>query len=86
MYKTIGNGFLSLEELREVLLEVEVVLNNRQPSYVDDDVQHPILTPNLLLYYRANLLPELEPHRVERNDLHKRAKHVERCKDSLWRR
>ncbi len=32
MYKTIGNGFLSLEELREVILEVEVALNNRPLS------------------------------------------------------
>ena len=84
MYKTIGNGFLSLEELREIILEVEVALNNRPLSYVEDDVQYPILTPNLLLYGRANLLPELEPHRVERKDLRTRAKHFQRCKDALW--
>ena len=51
MYKTIGNGFLSLEELREIILEVEVALNNRPLSYVEDDVQDPILTPNLLFVW-----------------------------------
>jgi hypothetical protein len=86
MYKTIGNGFLSLEELREVILEVEVALNNRPLSYVEEDIQYPVLTPNSLLYGRTNLLPELEPHRVERQDLRKRAKHLRRCKEALWRR
>ena len=84
MYKTIGNDFLSLEELREVILEVEVALNNWPPSYVEEDIQYPILTPNSLLYGRTNLLPELEPHHVERQDLRKRAKHLRRCKDALW--
>ena len=37
------------------------------------------------MYGRANLLPELEPHRVERKDLRTRAKHFQRCKDALWR-
>ena len=45
-------------------------------SYVEGDAQYPILTPNLLLYGRANLLPELEPRRVERKDLRKRDKHL----------
>ena len=76
MYKTIGNGFLLLEELREVILEVEVALNNRPLSYVEEDIQYPVLTPNSLLYGRTNLLPKLEPHRVERQDLRKQAKHL----------
>jgi hypothetical protein len=86
LYKTIGNGFLSLEELREVILDVEVALNNRPLSYVEDDIQFPILTPNSLLYGRSNVLPELEPHREESKDLRKRAKHLRRCKEAVWRR
>ena len=71
LYKTIGNGFLSLKELRDVILDVEVTLNNRPLSYVEDDIQFPILTPNSLLYGRSNVLSELEPHRVESKDLRK---------------
>jgi hypothetical protein len=58
LYKTIRNGFLSLKELRDVILDVEVILNNRSLSYVEDDIQFPILTPNSLLYGRSNVLPE----------------------------
>jgi hypothetical protein len=45
LYKTIGNVFLSLKELRDVILDVEVTFNNRSLSYVEDDIQFPILTP-----------------------------------------
>ena len=86
LYKSIGNGFLWLEELREIILDVEVTLNNRPLSYVEDDIELPILTPNSLLYGRANVVPELEPHRVVSLDLRKRAKHLRRCKDTVWRR
>ena len=48
LYKCIGNVFLTWAELREVLLDVEVALNNRPLSYVEDDVQLPIMTPNSL--------------------------------------
>ena len=34
--KTIGCGFLSWKELVEVLLDVEITLNNRPLSYVED--------------------------------------------------
>ena len=69
-----------------MILDVEVTLNNRPLSYVEDDLQFPILTPNSFLYGRSNLLPELEPHRVEPNDLRKRAKHLRRGKEAVWLR
>ena len=43
-YKTIGCGLLSWAELEEVLLDVEITLNDRPLSYVEDDVALPILT------------------------------------------
>ena len=43
--KTIGNANLTFNELKEVLLDVEVALNNRPLSYVEEDVQLPVLTP-----------------------------------------
>jgi len=68
---TIGNGLLRWEELQEVLLDVEINLNNRPLSYVEDDVQLPLLTPNSLLFVNSNVLPELQPHHVETADLRK---------------
>ena len=65
LYKTIGNGFLSWKELEEVILDVEVSFNNRPLSYVEDDVQLPVLTPNTLLFGRSNVLPETAPHRLD---------------------
>ena len=87
LYKTIGNGFLSWTELENVILDVEVTLNNRPLSYVeDDDIQLPILTPNSLQFCQTNILPELQDHHVENPDLRKRAKHIQRCKVALWKR
>ncbi|KAK3719160.1 hypothetical protein QZH41_005637 [Actinostola sp. cb2023] len=86
LYKTIGNGMLSWKELQEVILDVEVTLNNRPLSYVEDDIQLPILTPNSLLYIQHNMLPDLQTHHVQDYDLRNRAKHLLKCKNALWSR
>ena len=62
--KCIGNGMLKWKELEEVLLDVEVTLNNRPLSYIEDEVQFPVLTPNTLLFANSNILPELETHHI----------------------
>ena len=67
--KTVGNGTLAWSELQDVLLDVEVALNNRPLSYVEEDMQLPLLTPNLLQFGRPNLLPEPEDHHKENPDL-----------------
>ncbi|XP_028411542.1 uncharacterized protein LOC114534187 [Dendronephthya gigantea] len=84
--KTIGNGFLAWNELEEVLLDVEVALNNRPLRYVEDDVQLPVLTPSSMLYLNSSIVPVLQPHRIENQDLRKRAKHLRKCKEALWGR
>lgn len=85
-YKTVGNGTLTWDELQDVLLDVEVTLNNRPLSYLEEDIQLPILTPSTFLYGQPNMLPELEPHHVQEHDLRKRAKYLRKCKDTLWSR
>ena len=84
--KTIGNGLLWWKELQEVLLDVEITLNNRPLSYVEDDVQMPLMTLNAMLFLDSNLLPELLPHHIETADLRKRAKHLLKCKEAVWSR
>ena len=50
LYKLIGKAILNFNELGEVLLDVEIAVNNRPLSYVEDDVQLPSFTPNLIMY------------------------------------
>jgi hypothetical protein len=73
-YKTVGQGLLSWEELSEVLLDVEITLNNRPLTYMEEDIQLPPLTPNSLLFVNTNILPDLAPYHLEEKDLKKRAK------------
>jgi len=86
LYKSIGSGLLTWAELQVFLLDVEVAPNNRPLSYVEDDPQQPVLTPNSLLFGPPNLLPQLEHHQLESPDLRKRAKYLKRCKEAMWRR
>jgi hypothetical protein len=87
LHKTIGNCLLSWKELEEVLLDVEVCLNDRPLSYVEDDLQFPVLTPNTLMFHQTNAIPEAQPHHCEEIDLRKRAKYlVRKCKNAMWKR
>ena len=85
-YKSIGNGMLRFPELEEVVLDVEVALNNQPLSYLEDDVQLPVLTPNSLLHINPSHLPELQSHHVPDKDLRKRARYQSKCKDVMWNR
>ena len=82
LYKSIGRAHLTLNELEEVLLDVEVALNNRLLSYVEDDVQLPVLTPCAKMYGQ----PRLDSKEEGDADLRKRLKYVRRCKEVLWNR
>ena len=68
-YKTIGNGSLKWEELEEVVIDVETALNNRLLSYVEDDIELPVLTPYSMMFLNKNNVPELDPHHIEEVDL-----------------
>ena len=56
LYKSIGQ--LTWNELEEVLLDVEVALNNRLLSYLEDDAQLPVLTPCAMMFSQPRLVPE----------------------------
>ena len=86
MYKTIGAATLSWAELSEVILDMEIQINRRPLSYMEDDVQLPTLTPSTYLFQRSNLLPEQEPWREGEKGLRKRARYLKSCKDALWNR
>ena len=83
LHKSTGRALLRWSELEEVILEVEVTLNNRPLGYVEDDVQLPTLTPNVMLFGQPNLLPEEDVDSIEDTDLRKRARYLRQCKDAL---
>ena len=86
MWKVIGKGILSWNELSEVLLDVEIQVNRRPLSYVEEDVELPVLTPASFLFQRTTKLPEIQPYHEEEKDLRKRLKFLKNCKDQLWNR
>ena len=44
-YKAVGNGTLSWNELSELVLDVEVTINGRPLSYLEEDAEMPVLIP-----------------------------------------
>ena len=86
LFKVVGAASLKFQELREILLDVEISLNNRPLSYVEEDIQFPTLTPNIMLMGQNNALLEEDVASIEDKDLRNRAKYLERCKDNLWKR
>lgn len=62
---------------------MEIAVNSRPLSYVEDDVQLPVLTPNLMMYGQSNLRREANVETIEVTDLRKRAIYLWRYKDVL---
>ena len=86
LYKTIGLTTLTWAEYVDVLLDIELVLNNRPLTYNEDDVEMPMLTPNIMMFGQPNHTPEQDMEEIDDRDLRKRAKHLKKCKDMVWRR
>ena len=83
-YKTFGGGLLSWTEVSKVVNEIQTQLNRCPLSYVEQDVQLPLLTP-ASLFQRSICLPEQEPWREEKVDLRRQAKYSKACKNALWK-
>ena len=71
MYKIISKSSLTWYELEEIVMEVEITLNNKPLSYIEDDIQMPILTPNTMIYGTA--ISEVEED-VRRKGFEKKSK------------
>ena len=86
MFKVIGGGYLTWDELSEVMVDIEIQIYRRPLTYVEDDLELPTLTPASFLHQRTCQLPEEEPWRIDERKLKKRAKYLIECKNKLWRR
>ena len=85
-YRTVGEANLKWDELQDVLLDCEIAPNSPPLSYVEDDVQLPILTPNVMMFGQPNLLREEPVELITEKDMRKRARYLKECKDGLWSR
>ena len=56
--KQIGKALLTYDELRDTLLDVENFINNRPLTYIGEELERPVLSPNILL--KGNSTPFLE--------------------------
>ena len=83
LYKTVGKATLSWRELEEVLLDIENTLNNWPLTYVEDDVEHPILTPNTFVNGQNLMLPDKNLE-TGNKDLGKRFKYIRKYKEAAW--
>ena len=86
MYRTIGKPQLTWAELEEVILDIEIILNNRPLTYIEEEIDYPILALNSLISGRDINFPDAAPHESESETITKRYKYVKRCKEALWKR
>ena len=64
-------------------MDAEVSLNDRRLSYVEEDVQYPLLTRNTMMFLRSNILPERDPDSIDDCQLRKRARHLQKCREFM---
>jgi hypothetical protein len=50
MFKVIGGGYLTWDELSEVMLDIEIQINRLPLTYVEDDIELLTLTPASFLH------------------------------------
>ena len=50
LYKVIRSAHLNIGGMQEVMLDIEIKMNNQQLTYLDNDIEQPILTPNFSLH------------------------------------
>ena len=86
LYRTTGKAQLTWAELEEVLLDIEIILNNRSLTYIDEEIDYPIFTLNSLILGRDVNFPDAAPHESESETIKKRHKYIKRCKEALWKR
>ena len=61
LYKIVGKSKLEWHELVEVLTDIETTLNNRPLSYMEEDIDFPVLTPNSFLLGQQLIIPNENP-------------------------
>ena len=77
----MGTTSLRWSKLEKVLLDVEINMNNRPVTYIEEDIQYPILTPNSMVHGRDTKMVDgnMVEDKEEDFSWRKRQKHMKRC-------
>ena len=67
--KSLRRTSLRWSKLEEVLLDVEINMTNRPLTYIEEDIQCPILTPNSMLLGRDTKMIDRNMIEDEEGDL-----------------
>ena len=76
LHRTFWKAQLTWAELEEVLLDIEIMLNNRLLTYIEEEIDYPILTLNSLILGLDVNFPDAAPHENESKTMRKRHKYV----------
>ena len=76
---------MTYNEFEETLLDVEINLNNRPLTYVEDDIQLNVLTPNSIILGR-DVSTINSNAGDDADEWTKRQRYLQRCKDNAWKR
>ena len=78
---------LTWSELKEVLLDFEVSLNNQPLTYIEEDLEYSVLTTNSMILGRDIKLPDdsLQEEEVSDN-WKKQQRYVYKCMEAAWKR
>ena len=69
----------------EIAVDIEINVNNKPLTYVDNDTELPIITPNSLIYGHSIRVPENE-FDDDNTNLLKRQRYIKHCKQAAWNR
>ena len=86
LYKTVGKSKLERHELAEVLTDIETTLNKRPLTYMEEDIEFPVLTLNLLVLGEQLIIPNEDPENIKDKDIRKCQKYIQKCKEVAWNR
>ena len=81
---TIEKAHLTWAELEKVLLDIEIILNNRPLTYIEKEIDYPMFTlSSLILGLDVNFS---DAALRDSESMKKQQKYIEQCKKALWKR
>ena len=86
LYKTVSKSKLECHELAEVLTDIDTTLNNRPLTYMEEDIEFPLLTSNSLVLDQQLIIPNEDTENIEDKDQRKCQKYIQKCKEATWKR
>ena len=86
LHKSMGIISLRWSKLTEAMLDAEINMKNRHLTYIEEDIQYPVLTPNSMILDRDTKMVEGNMMKDKEEDLGWQKRQSERCKDAAWRR